>query len=335
MKRTALLLLLAALALFSACGQSVPAVETTAETTFQTEAFTKTEIEAPTEAPFLSQSGESDGVKWRTLDLEDEANAEAREWLEAWRENGGYHETPEFLRLSATKTVYRREDAYLKGKVMLRDESTGKETVLLEDKYLGESDDPYQDEVHWIRPLPEKAIGDRYFVVVWGGWEEQGGVSVYDIKEMREIPIEFTPWVGDYFRTYGNHVYLAAHERVILYSADGRTEYGPLSLQKAEITPDMGDTLLAVELLADYPGAETDVDSLYLSDLSPDERYFIANEGSGVLICDLKEKQPAWHIPFPASEHGYQDIVFWDERTAYCHSGWDGNTRYALKITLP
>ena len=329
MKRVALLLL-AALALLSACGP-VPAAETTAETAIETETFTEPE----TTTAFIPQSGESNGVKWRMLDLEDEANAAVRKWLEGWYQRGGYYESPESLRLSETKTVYRREDAYHKGKVVLRDEATGKEMVLLEDKYIGESDDPYQDEVHWIRPMPQKAIDDRYIVVVWGGWESQGGVSVYDTKELREIPLEAAPWVADYFRTYGNHIYLSAYERVIIHSADGRTEYGPLSLQKAEITPDMGDTLLAVELLADYPGAETEADILFYSDLSPDERYFVANEGSGVLICDLKEKQPAWHIPFPASEYGYRDIVFRDERTIYCHADWDEHNRYIIEITLP
>jgi len=295
--------------------------------------------------PACGRVGASNGVRLRTLDLDDEANAETIAWLEEWYVKWESIENPKSLRLSETETVYRKEDTYLEGKVMLRDEQTGKETVLLEDKYLGERNDPYQDEVHWIRPIPQKAIDDRFFVVVWSGWESQGGVSVYDTKEMREIPLINETWLGDYFLTYGNHIYLTTHEHFTIYSADGKKEYGPLSLQKAEATSEMGETLLAVELLEEYPGAETDAVILGSSDLSPDERYFVANEGYGVLICDLKEKRPAWHIPFPASKYGFKDVVFRDAHIIYCFNAdaiFDENSNVigaqvydALEITLP
>lgn len=121
----------------------------------------------------------------------------------------------------------------------------------------------------------------------------------------------------------------------------------------------MGETLIATELLKDYPNTENiDVQFLGRCELSPDERYFITHTEDGALICDLKEKKPAWRVPFPAWDSMgarewwdaeallFPDVVFYDTRTVYLFSGdqrFDENSnviavnikRYALEITLP
>jgi len=343
-------------AVVSACGRAEPESVTTVATTTKIEETT--EVEPTTEEPttvFVPLSGEENGVSWRTLDLEDEDNSATCKWLEEWHTQWGFEskkedgaETP----LGKDKTVVRK-GGYQTGQLILRNNVTGKETILLEDIYYGESDNPQQDEMLWKSPICLEAIDDRFFVFYWAGWSWACGTSIYDTKDMREIPIENdTGAMGNYFQTFGNHVYLST-------PGDDGGYYGSLSLQRAVVTSNMGETLVAVELLKDYPNTDNiDVQFLGLCELSPDERYYIAHTEDGVLICDIKEKKPAWRIPFPAWDsmgaHEYWDpealtfpnIAFRDTRTVYLFSGgqgfdYDSNVsvaymnRYALEINLP
>ncbi|MCL2494997.1 MAG: hypothetical protein FWE98_05000 [Oscillospiraceae bacterium] len=344
MNRTiAILLALAMLGLF-ACGRTEPEPTTTVPTTEEIETTTEAETaEAPTTV-FVPMSGEENGVKWRTLDLEDEENAEIKAWLDDWYLKWEPYpfSTPKPIQLSKTKTVYRKEDAYREGKLILRDETTGKETLLLEDTYYGESDiaKAIDDETSWKRPIPVDTIDERYIVVLWGGWSWQCGVSVYDIKEMREVPVKNdTGYMGNYFRTIGNHIYLNT-------PGDDGGYYGSLSLQRAVVTSEMGEILIAVELLNDYPNTD-DIDVQWLGwcELSPDERHYITHMDGGALICDMKETKPAWRIPFPEGQ-GFSETVFRDTNTVYFISGdqyFDNDSnvisvqikRYVFEITLP
>jgi len=355
MKNFLAVILCCAMLCGAACGKAEPVAESTEPSTIEIEITT--EEETTTEAAttvFVPMSGESNGVTWRTLDLEDKANAATCKWLEEWYFKWEPYpfSKPQPIQLSRTKTVYRKEPAYREGQLILRDEITGKETVLLEDTYYGEEDDALADEVYWKRPIPAQAIDNRFFVVLWGGWAWECGVSVYDIKEMREIPIENDiGYMGNYFRTYGNHVYLCT-------PGDDGGYYGSFSLQKAVVTPKLGETLIAVELLQDYPGADIDIGWLGWTELSPDERYYAAVAEEGALICDIKERKSAWRIPFPAWDAmgacewndpealSFSYPVFRDANTVYYISGDrrsdnDSNVveanvnRYVLEITLP
>lgn len=208
-----IVLLLACLLLLAACGRTEPELEATAPTT--TEIEITTEVETTAEAPttvFVSMSDEENGVSWRTLDLEDEANAETRKWLEEWRAQWDFESRKRDgaeVTMSKDKTIVRR-GTYQTGQLVLRNNASGKETVLLEDEYYGESDTPQQDEMRWQSPICLEAIDERFFVFYWAGWSWSCGTSVYDTKEMREIPIKNDiGTMGNYFGTYGNHVYLS------------------------------------------------------------------------------------------------------------------------------
>ena len=306
--------------------------ETAAETTTAittTEEETTTQKETTTEAPFVPTSGESNGVRWRTLDLEDEVNAEVKAWLEGHMRR----ERPREIPMGEGKTLLSKD----KESIVLRDDATGKETVLLELRYVGEKDDPANDDTGWGGPWLEEIIDERYFVVSWIGYECIRGVSIYDTQEMREIPV-LNP-IGVLLVDVGIH-------NGLLYMCDFNYGEGsgqmhiyaiPLdNLEKAEALP------CGENLLAGIPEADMSETYYNWQLISPDARYLAVDEiivASAVRIFDLKAKSFVCRLPVALNDR-YPDLVFRDEHTLYCYErGWDGENPIArgqvIEITLP
>ena len=286
MKRIAMILL--ALLLLPACGRAMP---------------------APATIPFVPISGESNGVKWRTLDLEDEANAELKE--ELLRQQNEDKQTE--FQMGTKKIVYEH------GPIEMVDE-TGKRTVLLDtDKRENTSD---ADEINWRYPRFVGILDDRYFLFAWDGWEWLCGYAIYDIKEAREIPIEY---YEDMFVKDG-----------IVYSSEqgGEAGYtGPLHLWKYDWKAIVrGETAKAIDLLAGFSGPDAKWSWYRL--LTSDARYFIADNGTQLCIYDLVGKQ----LIVPTPESAYPEDGFGHE-----FSDWNGaiylhdayRQRITLEITLP
>ena len=180
MKRIAILLL--ALLLLAACGQAAPEQPTTEPTT---EAATTGIIEeTTTEAPFAPTEGERGEISWRTVDVNAAEGREAVQWLE--EQHGlSLKERDTKFPMGKDKTIRTSFDT-----IVLRDNKTGKDTVLLEKQYLGEATTPEEallDEVPWRYPRFVQALDERYFVYYWGYWEGSGDTGIFDTKNMRTI----------------------------------------------------------------------------------------------------------------------------------------------------
>ena len=330
MKRIALLLLALGLML-SACGQAEPEPTTT---TVTQASIIEAEIstEEATTVPALLASGESNGVRWRTLDLVDGENAELKAWLEEWRGRWDFESKKEDgaeVPMGKDKTVVRK-GTYQAGQLILRNNATGKETILLEDVYFGESDNPQQDEMLWKSPICLEALDDRYFVFYWAGWSWSCGISVYDTKEMKEIPI--TNKELSLIRVQGDYLYF-----VDVVSEEDY--YGPPQLWAYDWTAvKRGEPVKSTDLLAGFNGTDTISDQVLLTD---DLRYYLALERldspdedrlwlNGLRIYDLAGKKLLTTLPEP--DFSVDKLEEWNGKVYWVK--YD-NPDYALEITLP
>ena len=119
----ALKLALAILALLAGCGTPVKPIET----------------------------AEAEGDTWRVLDLDDAANAEILAWLVEYP-NQAEAEKPAEYKLSDGETLFERKESELIRTIRLRDEATGKETLLVDARRKGKT--AYVQEV----------LSERYFI---------------------------------------------------------------------------------------------------------------------------------------------------------------------------
>ena len=311
MKRVALLLL-AALALLSACGP-VPAAETTAETAIETETFT----EAETTTAFIPQSGESNGVKWRMLDLEDEANAELKEEL-LRRESERVQKEFQMGDKKIAGTVDTKHPKYQLTMV----DGNGEETLLLESTYLDEAATPEEaslNELSWKHPDFRQALDDRYFLFAWDGWEWICGYGIYDTKEMREIPIEC------YAEMFANDGILYSYNP----GDDGGKYIGSLHLLKYDWRSIVrGEPLESTDLLAGFSGA--DVEGYFYFFLTKDARYYLAIEREELRVYDLAAKKLDI-VSIPPLDSAYL-FLEWNGKVYWI--GYTGHY-YAIEITLP
>ena len=134
---------------------------------------------ALTEHEFVSAGGESNGVRWRTLDLEDKANADMRTWFHrnrvVWRSSWS-EASREYPIGNDGKTITIKRDRDYNYYFVLQEE--GKK-----DKLVHQTDD-YEYGLNILGVLDE-----RYFVFRrqydWGYSREY----IVDMKKQREIPI--------------------------------------------------------------------------------------------------------------------------------------------------
>jgi len=312
MKRIALLLLAWGL-LLSACGRIASETETTA-------------------APY---TGESDGVRWRILDVNSDEGREAVQWLsDEWEQQQKGWDTQ--FPMGEDKTLVTRSDG-----LVLRDNKTGRETTLLKKVYLGEEATPEEAlmrEEAWKYPRFIQALDERYFVYCWGYWEGSGEPGVYDTKNMRTIAIAYDAEYMD--RNWFTGQQLIFADAIYLSEGSYGPYGGPLHLMRVDLTTLEGlredEPLMAFDVLAEIPGDDvTEMNSRFVT---PDERYFILNDIDGVRVYDLL-KNSLVHLPVAGFGSGAErmawgsdlvqrgNLVYWTDR----HGGYN----YLAEITLP
>jgi len=224
----------------------------------------------------------------------------------------------DLMRLSETKGLIVRSVEENEGRapeLWLRDETTGKETVIAEAK------DVYTPGVQFI-------IGGRY--VVWtDNFGDNGHGGVYDTQRMADIP-----WGGEAFP-------LQLYDNALWFIATRFNNGGPLCLYRAAL-----DGLGAAEridlganLLEAIPEAALDCGDLLAVALSPDCRYFAARGTDfGIYIFDLQANALARQIPNGALPGPLDtpDPVPWlefiDSNTLWCYGPENPDV---LEITLP
>ena len=331
MKRLCLLLL--ALLMLAGCGRGALAEETMAEA--------PTTTEEPTTV-FLPTSGESNGVKWRTLDLEDAANADIKAWLETQfnpipkgRPGNEYQPEQTEFTMGANKIIVRfvgYVGEQLDREIYLRTPN-GKETLLLK------SGGPRKDEIS--SPRIVEILDARYFLFEWRGYQWSNGTSVYDLQEMREISVGFNV---SGFRIFGRH-----ENRLYFVGSDSDAEYGgPVALYLSDLSA-LPKAITPVNLLDGVP--HTSAGAHYGTWLSPDERYYIVKLNDGntedeeLRVFDVINRQ--FVALFSAPQNTFRgNYAFLDNKTLYLYrTGWESRpvndeTNYAIQpkiieITLP
>jgi hypothetical protein len=327
------LALAAALALLlCACGSpAAPGGTTTApEDTSATETAATTEKAT---AVFAPAEGETNGFAWRTLDLDGEANAGINAWIEneLAKEPEPYEEPREHS-MGNGITIYKRGEYPDKRELVMKDAKTGKETVLLKDRFVGSGDIPLDDELYWETPLFDVALNERYFLYCWYGWEWPGGWGVLDIQKPAEHPIDFGDMMLHYSMRRGDSFYWED-------SGDDGPYAGPLHLCKSDLT--RLPSLRLVDLLADIP--HEDADYVYETLLSPGERYYIVTDVTGLFVFDLHRqcvlrlyKDALGFALREGWTHAYlEHILLRDEHTLYWFTNNHNFENIMVEITLP
>ena len=327
MKRNhmALLLVLAMvlLVLAGGCGKAKNSTGTTTAAATTTEAATTADAGAE---PTL-----------RTLDLDDPANAAIKSWLSEL----AAAEQPSEYPLSNGKTILTKETG-----IFLRDDATQRETALMEAK-ISETEETNE------YPRVAKLIDNRFFVYVLQGYEEQAGAGVYDMEQMKAIPISSMQKKGftdsySYQTVCGETLYL--HGPV-----HNTAELGPLQVYAVDLRLlDKADALVpGADLLKGVPEAKFEElkGECYGSAFSPDGRYCAVQaeqvnsavpRNGIVAVFDLQEKAFVFQMEKPANMKDYQHITFDENNTLYVfHKTHDETAqqyvpnREVLEITLP
>jgi len=340
MKRISVFIL-ALLLLLPACGRIAPEPVIEITTTIKEELTT----EASTEP-----GGESAEITWRTLDVNSAEGREAVQWLaeehQQWEESWENPQT-EFPmgndKTIAYKGEYNRD-------IVLRDNKTGKETMLLETTYIGNATTPEEaaaDEVFWKSPLFVQALDDRYFVYDWGGWEWRGDTGVYDTKNMRVIPIEWDKKYNEDEHFWGTRFCDPQIFADALYLTDAShgPYYGPVHLMYVDLRAldavKPGQSLIAVDILEGIPGVEDAQESNWHL-VSQNERYFIIADTAVLRIYDLRQKKLALELPASISGFDENESYWWPDSViqrgdrVYWTDDWTGEAVNSLaEITLP
>ena len=264
-----------------------------------------TDEETTTQAPIeltVPMQGEN-GITWRTLDLDDEANVQLRAWLES---EGAQHQekieriTQEFyqrmeldpLILRWGNGIYTRNEIPSHREIVLVNEATGEETVLLRARCTQEPPhglDEYEDCLDCVEvPRFTVMLSERYFLFKWMTITGVAGHGVYDIQTLREYPIDLANDVHFLERRDGT-LYWTSYEQEGRYG-------GQLSLYAANIanlpTLEPVDLLAGiahepVELIQTLVGSQL----IQMSLLTQDERFYVITCISSIIIVDLREQR--------------------------------------------
>jgi len=198
--------------------------------------------------------------EWKTFD-EDEAN----------------------LRLSDTRRLCVRvmEDfkdkdelwrlQYAYKEIVLIDESTGKETVLLQ----GNGKSGYFERKE---PYVASIIDERYFIYLVTSQES----GIYDLEKMKRYPTKRT---GDIFGTVNGSLYY--------WDVTGECFDGHC-LWKTDISMLDEDNLLQVINVLE--GLDFGIDLLYQAEISPDEKYYVLRGIWEIAIIDLEKRVEIYRL---------------------------------------
>ena len=296
---------------------------TTVTTTETTTTEAPTTAEAATALPTIAPGV---ALRQRVLDMDDKANAELKRRLEENSTKKRLTECP----MGNGKTVVDDHAG-----LFLRDDKTGKETLLLEAKW----DDPYEE--HNESPYVAHKLDDRYFLYIIQGWEWHAGAGIYDTKRMKAIPIEKPPekiisMYSFYRPTHSDMLYLTTSD----YEVSAFAVYGiDLSkLDKAMALP-IGENLLkdvseaqSEELQSDCHYAAFSSDGRYCAVLNS---YALTNGVAAVF--DLHKKAFIFQIEKPVSMKEYFRAAFDDNNALYVYGVTNQSVlaREVLEIKFP
>jgi len=333
---------IAALALLlGACSAIVPADETTTQTTRNP----ADEATRPPTEPFTPTGGEENGIAWRTLDLDDEENAELRAWLatEVAREREEHNQLREEMRQIADEGllqghywghgVYTRGRLVCERELLFRCPVTGDETVLFRAHCVGEGpDSPYHNYCNGCREAPRfiATLDQRNFLY-----------TLFDVPTA-------TPFAHGVFdtQTLQAHPFVLENPQIVLLQQRGNRLFwknddenlGPHSGYISLYTADLDDlpNLTLTNLLADiaHPPAE----HVWTTLLSPNERFYFVVCINGLYNFDLQE-QTLFYLPWnevqshnwPSAHYTY--LLMRDNNTLL----WfvESHMHFAVEITLP
>jgi len=308
MKRIAILLL-ALLLLLPACGRAAP----------------EPAPEESTTAPVTQIIAEP---TWRLVPTDDAMKADIAAW---WGEPDAAWELGE-LKLSEAKTVILRrgwnadESFVVSSTILLRDETDGSETVLLE------HNNPNYSTSSSRSPIPAQALDERYFVINWYYYEGSAGCSVFDTQEKRDIPIQFPEGSlsARFIGFAGGWLYFG--HRAYSYEPGD-----PLHITRIALDALLADSNLpAAEMIRDTQVGYT---AQYL--ISPGGRYLAASESRAdyatdedafLLVYDLAQGKNVLRLPRPEG-YGFWYTRFADDNMLYFYDFNDDS--HVLEVMLP
>jgi len=319
------------LCLLAACGGPGEPVITseTAFATTETPSTTEETTAKPPKVPY-GQNGDN-GVHWRVLDLDDEANTSELVWLEEQMQLIP-REAPDkeqFFQLSEERTLIQRERSdrgFWTTDIFLLDKRANKETLLIEGSYDGE--ERGSGDIFYA-PHVKKIVDERYFIHFSPMSNTPPGV--YDTQRMRNIPIEFPPKTWAYYRDEINGKHYYASEGDVADGIMGQLHIVTLTLENVDNATKLKTS---ENLLAGIP--EADMETFYqYCYISPDARYFIVCE-SGIRIFNLQTKKFVARVPIDEQWYDHFYISFRDEQTLYFYPNmFRDSPRRVLEITLP
>jgi len=339
MRRIACVLLCLALccALFG-CGRAEPAATEPTGTEIESITEEETTTEEATTV-FVPMSGESNGVTWRTVDLEDEANAEILDWITDWRSNTEWpnfwdewgqlwdeNRKPMEFSMGKDKTVIYKlaDEEEWTLQILLRDNKTGKETLLMESNHE-----------HNESPCFSRVLDDRFFLYCLAD-EVFDRFAVYDIKEMRDVQTDAGQQAMMPVRFKNDILYM---------QIEGSCDHmigGTLRLVAYDLRASRrGKTLRGADLLADIP--HEPASSIGIAELTENEHYYIVMDDMlpALYVFDLEKKTLPLYLP--EMDFGIDawklDFAVRDEHTIYWFAAdWEVGVftdKLAVEITLP
>jgi len=299
-------------------------------------------------------------LPWRKLNLEDEANAEQRMWLESnlsqYVEEKMKHEIEQSENLNKVFRggapwgygVYTRGLHPLVRQIIHKDPVTEEVTILLYGRCtldIPHTIDQYEQCGEFCAEGPRYiyTLNERYFIYTWfRGFDPEGmiplGYGVYDLQEMEAHFIELDDaWIRP-----------SLQRGDLLYWENGtRCGYGFFEAHTGALnlfTTSMADLpgLLYTDLLADIP--HEPVQMVRNSLLSENGRYYIVVCELGLTIFDLHEQnvfrleRDALDVDLLYNELDFNSIFLRDNMlywfSEFIHPAFTGMI-VAVEITLP
>ena len=229
----------------------------------------------------------------------------------------------EEIKLSKTKTIFvcpQTDEAI--AHLLLRDETTGKETVIAQGMDFG-------------APFVAHMIDERY--VVWtDNFKDNGYGGIYDTERMADI-------------SWGDGVFpIELDENALWFESTAFHYGGQLSLYRVAL--DGLDTAKKIDLgrnlLEDIPEADLDCLDIRWTEMSPDCRYYaVRGAAVGVYVFDLQrnalvKQLPPEEIPGetpgrpprPFNDDPMPYLRFADSKTLLCYKNSDESD--AIQIIL-
>ena len=246
---------------------------------------------------------ETDRVVVRRLNLSETDSQALRRQLklnvlrEEWKD---FASDEENLRVSETKRLVCRHDETIdisSSEIVLLDEISGKESVLLQGE--GSGDSGFALDVSSV-------INERYFTYIEGGYGWLGESGIYDLKEMKRYPTRYNGRGWEYFIGVANGTLFYWEG----FDEDEEAIDAP-ALWITDISKlDEDGFLQTVDALK---GIGLRLKRLNGCDISRDGKYYVMSDGAEVVIVDLPGREEFFRMEI----QGITDICFSGADTIY------------------